>query len=352
MDPNFWKSRKVLVTGHTGFKGSWLCLWLKELGAEVIGYSLDAPTEPNLFTLADVSRNITSLNADIRDLKHLTAVAEKFNIEIIIHLAAQSLVRSGYENPVDTYSTNVMGTVNVLEVARLVESVKVVVNVTSDKCYENREWIWGYRENDRLGGRDPYSSSKGCSELVTTAYRNSYFNRQNVAVASVRAGNVIGGGDWATDRLVPDIVRTLIDGSSLMIRYPDAVRPWQHVLEPLSGYLLLAEKMWIKPDEYSDAWNFGPSNEDTNTVQWVVDEIQKNLGKPLEYTVNKTQDNHHETFCLRLDSSKACTLLDWHPKLHIKDAISWTIDWYKNYLDGRDMHAFTLKQISQYGDIV
>lgn len=352
MASNFWKSKKVLVTGHTGFKGSWLCLWLTELGAEVIGYSLEAPTEPNLFSLADVSRSITSLYGDVRDLKDLTKVAEKYSIDIIIHLAAQSLVNLGYDNPVDTYSTNVMGTVNVLESARQVKSVKVVVNVTSDKCYENKESLWGYRENDRLGGRDPYSNSKGCAELVTTAYRSSYFDDQNVAVATARAGNVIGGGDWATDRLIPDVVRCMTCRNELVIRHPDAVRPWQHVLEPLSGYLLLAEKMSNCPGDYNGAWNFGPTIEDTNTVQWVLGEIQNNLDHPLKYKVDRSPHNHKETFCLKLDSSKASTLLGWNPRLRINDAINWTIDWYKNYINGQDMHEFTLNQIRHYGGLV
>jgi len=280
INPVFWKSKKVLITGHTGFKGSWLALWLQNLGANVTGYSLQPPTNPNLFEIAHVADKMNSIIGDVRDLKHLISCFAENRPEIIIHMAAQSLVRTSYDDPVETYSTNVMGTVNVLEAVRHTDSVKVIIIVTSDKCYENKEWLWGYRENEPMGGHDPYSNSKGCAELVTSAYRNSYFHvKSSVAVASTRAGNVIGGGDWAQDRLIPDIVNAFMEKRPVMIRNPNAIRPWQHVLEPLHGYLMLAERLWDKGHTFAEGWNFGPNEQDAKPVSYVVERLAQLWGK-------------------------------------------------------------------------
>lgn len=275
---NFWEGKRVLLTGHTGFKGGWLSLWLQSLGANVTGYALLPPTQPSLYEVARVGDGMYSHIADIRDLDRLVAVMRETRPEIVIHMAAQPLVRYSYVNPVETYATNVMGTVNLLEAVRQVGGVRVVVNVTSDKCYENREWIWGYREHDPMGGYDPYSSSKGCAELVAAAYRNSFFNPEafgthGVALASVRAGNVIGGGDWAEDRLIPDFMRAIMAGRAVVIRSPHAIRPWQHVLEPLSGYLLLAQHLWTDGPAFAEGWNFGPVDEDAKPVEWIVEQL-------------------------------------------------------------------------------
>lgn len=352
MNDNIWQSRKVLVTGHTGFKGSWLCLWLAEMGADVIGYSQPPPTEPNLFTLAKVESGITSLIGDVRSLEELNSVVRKYNVEIIIHLAAQSLVRTGYQQPVETYSTNVMGTVNVMEVARTVESVKVVLNVTSDKCYENRELSRGYAEGDSLGGADPYSNSKACSEFVTMAYRKSYFEDNKVAVASARAGNVIGGGDWAKDRLIPDIVRALSEKKPVTIRHPDAIRPWQFVLDPLCGYIKLIEKMWLDQGGFNEPWNFGPASSDAKSVGWLLEMIEKNFEQSLDWSVDELASTQHETGCLMLDSTRARDKLGWSPKLKIDEAISWTVEWYRRYFRKDDIRKFTLNQIREYAEIL
>ncbi len=287
VSPAFWKGKRVLVTGHTGFKGSWLSLWLQSMDAQVVGYALAPPTNPSLFEVAEVAKGMTSIIGDIRDLEHLRRVFAEHKPEIVIHMAAQPLVRYSYIEPVETYSTNVMGTVNLLEAVRSTGSVKAVVNVTSDKCYENREWVWGYRENEAMGGYDPYSNSKGCAELVTSAYRNSYFHPEKygthgVAIASGRAGNVIGGGDWAGDRLIPDIVRAIMQGKPVNIRSPHAIRPWQHVLEPLSGYLVLAQKLYEEGAAYAEGWNFGPNDEDAKPVQWIVEKLTQGLGRGCE----------------------------------------------------------------------
>ena len=276
MNHSFWNGKRVLMTGHTGFKGSWLSLWLQSMDAQVVGYALAPPTDPSMFEVAEIGKGMLSIIGDIRDLKHLRAVFAEHKPEIVIHMAAQPLVRYSYIEPVETYSTNVMGTVNLLEVVRNTGSVKAVMNVTSDKCYENREWAWGYRENEAMGGYDPYSSSKGCAELVTAAYRNSYFHpekyqQHGVAIASARAGNVIGGGDWAGDRLIPDILRAITEGKAVNIRNPYAIRPWQHVLEPLYGYLQLAQKLYEEGTAYAEGWNFGPNDENAKPVQWIVE---------------------------------------------------------------------------------
>ena len=340
------------MTGHTGFKGSWLSLWLQSMGSEVVGYALAPPTNPSLFEVAEVGKGMTTIIGDIRDLKHLRTVFAEHRPEFVIHMAAQSLVRYSYSEPVETYATNVMGTVNLLEAVRNTDSVKAVVNVTSDKCYENREWVWGYREHEAMGGYDPYSNSKGCAELVTAAYRNSYFNRaeygqHHVALASVRAGNVIGGGDWAEDRLIPDIMRAVTQGKPVHIRAPHAIRPWQHVLEPLHGYLLLAQKLYEEGAAYAEGWNFGPSDEDAKPVLWIVERLSKAWSEDANWVLDSS-DHQHEAQYLKLDSSKAKTRLDWHPKWHLEDSLNAIIEWHRAYRDGKDMHDITLEQIRDF----
>lgn len=348
----FWQGKRVLLTGHTGFKGSWLSLWLQTLGAQVTGYALAPPTNPSLFEVAKVGEGMTSVIGDIRDLAHLNEAFAEHKPEIVIHMAAQSLVRYSYIEPVETYSTNVMGTVNLLEAVRGTNGMKAVVNVTSDKCYENREWVWGYRENEAMGGYDPYSNSKGCAELITAAYRNSYFHPEKykthgVAVASARAGNVIGGGDWAEDRLIPDIMRAITRGEPVNIRNPHAIRPWQHVLEPLSGYLLLAQKLYEEGAAYADGWNFGPNDEDAKPVQWIVEKLTKVWGEDASWTLDGG-DHPHEAHYLKLDCSKAKARLDWHPRWHLEDTLSAIIDWHRAYRGGKDMREATIRQINAY----
>lgn len=352
VNPTFWQGKKVLVTGHTGFKGSWLSLWLQSMGANVVGYALAPPTNPSLFEVAEVGNGMTSIIGDIRDLDKLQAVFAEHQPEIVIHMAAQPLVRYSYQNPVETYSTNVMGTVNVLEAVRNIPGVKSVVNITTDKCYENREWVWGYRENEPMGGYDPYSNSKGCAELVTSAYRNSYFHpdkykEHGVALASARAGNVIGGGDWAEDRLIPDIIRAITQGKPVNIRNPHATRPWQHVLEPLSGYLLLAQKLYEEGASYAEGWNFGPNDEDAKPVQWIVDNLTKTWGEGASWAL-EGGDHPHEAHYLKLDCSKAKARLNWIPKWHLDEALDRIVNWQKQYQQGADMKAVTLKQIQHY----
>lgn len=354
MNAEFWKGKCVLLTGHTGFKGSWLSLWLQSMGAQVVGYACAPPTNPSLFEVAEVGKGMSSIVGDIRDLKRLCAAFAEHKPEIVIHMAAQSLVRYSYIEPVETYSTNVMGIVNLLEAVRGTDSVKAVVNVTSDKCYENREWMWGYREHEVMGGYDPYSNSKGCAELVTAAYRNSYFHpkkykEHGVALASGRAGNVIGGGDWADDRLIPDIMRAITQGKSVNIRNPHAIRPWQHVLEPLSGYLLLAQKLYEEGAAYSEGWNFGPNDEDAKPVQWLVERLTKFWGAGASWVLNEG-DQPHEAHYLKLDCSKAKARLNWYPRWHLDDALHAIVDWYQAYLAGKDMHELTLRQIGAYND--
>jgi CDP-glucose 4,6-dehydratase len=331
-----FKDKTVLVTGHTGFKGSWLSIWLRELGANVIGYALEPYTENDNFVVARMENKIRSKIGDIRDYDKLKEVFDEYQPEIVFHLAAQPLVRLSYEQPKLTYDTNVGGTVNLLECCRLTQSVKVIINVTSDKCYENREWIWGYRENDPLGGHDPYSSSKGCSEIITSAYRGS----------SVRAGNVIGGGDWREDRLVPDCIRALRNNEPVGIRSPESVRPWQHVLEPLSGYLLLASKMYEEGERYSGAWNFGPDHSSIITVRELVKRVigYWGNGQYKDLSEGLTQEPH-EAKSLILDISKAVNLLNWWPILDLDEAIEYTVNWYKASAVGYD---FCVSQISDY----
>ena len=345
--PAFWVGRRVFLTGHTGFKGSWLSLWLQELGASVTGFSLSPPTNPSLFQVARVGDGMRSLTGDIRDLEALRTALSSSNPEVIIHMAAQSLVRYSYDNPVETYSTNVLGTVHVLEAARQVPSVRAIVNVTSDKCYENREWVWGYRENESMGGFDPYSSSKGCSELVTSAYRRSFMHQARIGLASARAGNVIGGGDWSTDRLIPDILRSIETRKTVLIRSPKSIRPWQHVLEPLRGYLLLAEKLYEGIDNFSDGWNFGPAEEDAKPVEWIVNELTKLWGDGSKWEKDSSE-HPHEAGYLRLDCSKAHSLLGWKPRWTLIQALKAIVDWQSAYLGGTDMKSYSIEQIRYY----
>ena len=355
MNRAFWKGKKVLVTGHTGFKGSWLSLWLQSMGADVTGYALAPPTQPCLFDILNVAQGITSIRADVRNLEQLEAVIVEHEPEIIFHLAAQPLVRHSYEHPVETYSTNVMGTVNVLEAVRRSESVRVVVSITSDKCYENKEWLWGYREDERLAGRDPYSSSKSCAELVISTYRRSYFapdahEHHGVGLASTRAGNVIGGGDWAKDRLIPDIVNALIENRPVVIRSPNAIRPWQHVLEPLNGYLRLAEKLWTHGPQFAQAWNFGPNSGDAKTVSWIVNYLTGFWGEGASWELDSAQHPHEDNY-LKLDCSKAKSLLGWAPKLRLSTTLEWIVEWYRAYQQNEDMCSLTQAQIARFEDI-
>jgi CDP-glucose 4,6-dehydratase len=352
MNREFWKGKRVFLTGHTGFKGSWLALWLQALGAETIGYSLPPPTHPSLYELAQVSKGMTSITGDVRDFELLKRVIGAKHPEIVIHLAAQSVVRYSYEEPLETYSTNVMGTVNLLEAIRQLGLPCVVVNVTSDKCYENKNWVWGYRENETLGGRDPYSNSKACAELVTTAFRESYFRgdssaRPRVVVASGRAGNVIGGGDWTKDQLVPDIMRAFLSGCPVLIRNPNAVRPWQFVLEPLHGYLLLAENLWNHGLEFEGGWNFGPHEEDTQPVSWIVQKISTLWGNGSRWEADQGMHPHEEQ-TLKLDISKATSRLEWVPRMHLSSALEWVVEWYKAYQGTQNLIEITHNQIARY----
>lgn len=352
VDRAFWHGKRVLVTGHTGFKGSWLCLWLQQLGADVTGYALAPPTAPSLFEVANVGASMRSVIGDIRDLDRLASALHVHRPEIVIHMAAQPLVRRSYEAPLETYSTNLMGTVNLLEAVRRTDFARAVVNVTSDKCYENREWMWGYRENDRIGGFDPYSNSKACAELITASYRDSFFNatdfaQHRVALASARAGNVIGGGDWAQDRLIPDIVRSLSAGEPVAIRNPAAMRPWQHVLEPLGGYLKLAQALYTDGPRYAGAWNFAPDDADTRPVQWIVERFSSQWGSHAGWRA-QSGDARHETNVLRLDSSKARELLGWRPRWQLAQTIDRIVEWHQAFIGRADMHRLSHAQIRAY----
>lgn len=352
INKTFWKGKKVLITGHTGFKGSWLSLWLQNMGAHIIGYSLPPQTKPNIFEVANVSAGMESIIGDIRDVERVTAVFSKYQPEIIIHMAAQSLVRYSYCNPAETYATNVMGTVNILEAVRQIKCAKVVIVVTSDKCYENKEWVWGYRENDPMGGHDPYSSSKGCAELVTSAYRSSFFPAKDykshgVAVSSVRAGNVIGGGDWSEDRLIPDVMKAFMDKRVAKIRNPNSVRPWQYVLEPLRGYLGLAERLWVDGSEFAEAWNFGPKGDYVHPVSWIVAYLSACWGEGARWELDSTPQPHEAKY-LKLDCSKAQSLLRWEPRLELSTTLQWIVAWYRGYLQKKDMRNFTEAEISLY----
>lgn len=352
MEIDFWKSRRVFITGHTGFKGSWLAFWLISMGADVCGFGLEPASKPNLYEALKLNRELKSTIADVRNLESVDAAMHNFKPDVVIHMAAQSLVRFSYRNPVETYATNVMGTVHVLNTVRQTPSVRAVVCVTSDKCYENREWVWPYREDEAMGGYDPYSSSKGCAELITAAYRRSFFDpnqfaMHQVAVGSGRAGNVIGGGDWSEDRLIPDIVRAFEKGDIATIRNPDAIRPWQHVLEPLSGYLTLAERLWRDGSAFGDAWNFGPFDSDARPVRYVVSTMSKLWGDKASWQVAE-EEKLHEAHLLRLDSSKARTKLGWRPRWTLENALEKTAQWYRAYYDGQDARSQTASQIKDY----
>jgi len=352
MNLNFWRKKRVFLTGHTGFKGSWLSLWLQSVGAEVTGFSLPPPSMPSLFEQARVADGMRSIIGDIRDPISLREALLASRAEIVIHMAAQPIVREAYKNPPETYATNVMGVVNLFESVRAAKGVRTVLNITTDKCYQNREWLWGYRENEALGGDDPYSSSKGCAELVTAAYRASFFNpgdypNHGIAVATARAGNVIGGGDWAVDRLIPDIIRSFSSGEQVLIRSPHATRPWQHVLEPLWGYLQLSEKLYTDGPKYSEAWNFGPNDPDAKTVAWVATQLVKLWGDRASWRIDKGPHPHEANF-LKLDSSKARSLLSWEPKLDIRQALGWVVEWNKGLQSGTNAHELTSRQIQNY----
>ena len=347
MNQSFWNGKRVFLTGHTGFKGGWLSLWLAELGAQVYGYALEPPTKPSFFTTTCLERRMTaSLISDIREAEALDQAMQTARPEVVFHLAAQPLVRHAYSNPVETYTVNVMGTVNLLEAVRCTPGVKAVVIITTDKCYENREWPWPYREDDSLGGLDPYSSSKACVELVASTWRRAYLQGAGIRLASARAGNVIGGGDWAADRLVPDFLRALDAGRPLVVRSPTATRPWQHVLEPLAGYLLLARKLYTEGGPWAEAWNFGPDESDARTVQWIVETLCSRVAGARWQ--RETSPQPHEAHTLRLDSSKARLSLGWRPRWNLERALQATMDWHDAWKAGTDMDAYSRKQIRDY----
>lgn len=352
LDRSFWRGRKVFLTGHTGFKGSWLSLWLDTLGAKVTGYALDPPTKPNLFEQANLSGRIRSICADIRDFDRLKTALAECNADVVIHMAAQSVVRRGYEDPIETYSSNVMGTVHLLEALRQLQRPCALVNVTSDKCYSNREWVWGYRENEPMGGRDPYSNSKGCAELVTTAYRELFFppalfDRHGIALASARAGNAIGGGDWTRDQLIPDLMRAFLSSRTCLIRNPSAIRPWQFVLEPLHGYLMLAEHLTGEASRFACGWNFGPAETDARPVSWLADELVRSWGEGASWSREAGMHPPEANF-LKLDASKARADLNWRPVLPLHQALGWIVEWYRGFQNGADLELLTRTQIERY----
>jgi CDP-glucose 4,6-dehydratase len=352
MNTEFWKNKTVLITGHTGFKGSWLSLWLQERGVHLVGYALPPPTTPSFFEIGEISQKMISLNGDVRDLEQIISVLKKYEPQIVIHMAAQPIVRYSYRHPHETYDTNVMGTVNVLEAVRQTKSARTVLIITSDKCYQNKEWAWGYRETEPMGGHDPYSSSKACAELITAAYRQSFFGRENqsddeVFLASARAGNVIGGGDWGADRLIPDVIRAVMNNSDVVIRNPNAIRPWQFVLEPLNGYLSLIENLWEHGNQFADGWNFGPPDHDCKPVSWILNKLNMVWDGDIPWELDRLENPHEASF-LKLDSSKARSLLRWSSKLDVAEAISWVAEWYQGYFDGLPMRELSCKQISQY----
>ncbi|EFI35297.1 CDP-glucose 4,6-dehydratase [Desulfonatronospira thiodismutans ASO3-1] len=348
MNTKFWDSKRVLITGNTGFKGSWLTLLLQSLGAEVIGFSLPPPTEPSLFELSRADHGIVMVYGDIRNRSVVQETMDRYRPQIVMHLAAQSLVRASYENPVETYDINLMGTVHILDAMRNTPGIKAAVMVTSDKCYENQEQDRPYREEDPMGGYDPYSSSKGCDELIISAYRRSYFSNNNTALASVRAGNVVGGGDWAKDRLVVDAMQAFMHGKPLVLRNPDAVRPWQHVLDPLYGYLMLAEKMWEHGASYASAWNFGPGRESSQSVSQLANMLCRFWGNGACWVSDKVPSDQHEANLLLLDARKAEMNLDWYPQMDAATSLAWTVEWYRAYSKGADMREFTLQQLSDF----
>ncbi len=350
VNPAFWKNKKVYLTGHTGFKGSWMSLWLQQMGAIVKGYSLVPCTEPSLFEVASVAVGMQSEIGDIRNLEAVTNSMVAFDPEILIHMAAQPLVRLSYVEPVETYSTNVMGTIHVLEAARKCTNLKSIVAITTDKCYENKEWPWGYRENEPMGGHDPYSSSKGCCELLIASYRKSFFNTvTSPSLASVRAGNVIGGGDWSDDRLIPDILKAFEKSEPVIVRNPLSTRPWQHVLEPISGYLVLAEALYNQGDVYAEGWNFGPKDEDCQSVEKILNTMIKTWGEGASWQLD-TNNNPHEAGFLKLDCSKAGQLLKWQPKWHLEHTLTLIVQWHKAWLGKADMKKQCLKEIELYAN--
>jgi CDP-glucose 4,6-dehydratase len=346
IETSFWQGKRVFLTGHTGFKGSWLSLWLAEMGAIVKGYALNPPTNPSLYEEAKVAQKIESQIGDIRDFETLKTSMVEFNPDILIHMAAQPLVRLSYKEPIETYDTNVMGTAKVLEAGRNCPNLKAIVSVTTDKCYENKEWVWGYREDEPMGGYDPYSSSKGCAELVTSAYRRSFMQEQGIGLASARAGNVIGGGDWADDRLIPDILRAFEKNQPVVIRNPASTRPWQHVLEPLSGYLVLAQNLYQNPADYAEGWNFGPYEDDAKPVDWILNHMVQNWpGASWELDKNA---HPHEAGYLKLDISKAKSRLHWHPTWRLEQTLAKIILWHQAWLNKADMHQACLNEINEF----
>jgi CDP-glucose 4,6-dehydratase len=349
MDFQFWQGKKVLVTGHTGFKGGWLSLWLQKMGADVVGFSLPPATVPSLFHTANVGSGMKTVINDIRNMKALESAVREASPEIVFHLAAQALVRYSYQHPVETYNTNVMGTIHLLESLRNMPSIKAAVLITSDKCYENREWVWGYRESDPMGGYDPYSGSKGCAELAISSYRRSFFRESECStlIASTRAGNVIGGGDWGEDRLVPDLMTSILKDEPCNIRNPHAIRPWQHVLEPLRGYLMLAQNLYIGDSSYAQAWNFGPSDKDAQPVQLIADYLCRSWGGEASW-IRDNAEHPHEANYLKLDCSKAGRLLGWSPVLDLEESLDLIVQWFRAYRDGGDMKDITLDQIENY----
>lgn len=348
---NFYHGKKIFITGHTGFKGSWLSLWLHHMDAEVTGYALEPPTTPSIFKICNIESLVNSIHGDIRDLEALTSSMLNAKPDIVIHMAAQPLVRDSYKSPIETLETNVMGTANLLEAVRQCDDIKAVINITSDKCYKNNEWVWGYRENEAMGGHDPYSCSKACSELVTSAYRNSFFqpdSRQScTALATARAGNVIGGGDWATDRLVPDCVRALLNNKPILIRNPNAIRPWQHVLEPLYGYLLLGIKLYESGTPFAQGWNFGPHDDDARSVEWIVQKICTLWDNDASYHVDRGTHLHEANY-LKLDCSKAKMKLQWRPRWQLETALEKTMVWARAYQQKQNITEICLQQINEY----
>jgi CDP-glucose 4,6-dehydratase len=355
MEAAFWKDKRVLITGHTGFKGSWLSLWLQRKGTRVIGFALPPPTTPSFFEIGELASSMVSIEGDVRDLMHLVAVIENHKPEILIHMAAQSLVRYSYQHPLETYETNVMGTLNVLEAIRQTQTVRAALIITSDKCYKNDERAQGYRESDAMGGNDPYSSSKGCAELVTAAYCNSFLSEKEssepaISIASARAGNVIGGGDWSADRLIPDIVRAVINNKTLVIRNPNAIRPWQHVLEPLNGYLVLIENLWTQGSQFEGGWNFGPIDDDCKPVDWILKAMNNLWEGGIQWELD-TAENPSEASFLKVDSSKARNLLGWSTKLSVNQALCWVVRWYQGYLNKENMRRLSEEQIQRYEEL-
>ncbi|MGE0581060.1 MAG: CDP-glucose 4,6-dehydratase [Steroidobacteraceae bacterium] len=348
LQADFWKDKRVFVTGHTGFKGSWLCLWLRHLGAHVTGYALAPPSDPSLFELAGIGQRVHSIQGDVRDAAQLEQAIAADRPEIVIHMAAQSLVRYSYEHPVETFATNLLGSVHVMDAVRRAASVKAMVMVTSDKCYQNNEWVWGYREDERLGGHDPYSASKACAEIAVAAFQHSFFADERApAVASARAGNVIGGGDWALDRLVPDILRSLLKNEPTLIRKPQATRPWQHVLEPLHGYLVLAQHLYEKGKSYSGGWNFGPPEDSEKTVGWIIAKLYSLWGVDFDWRLDADPGPPESTF-LKLDASKARAQLGWRPLLNLDTTLDWIVRWTRRYEAGEDMAAVTVADIERF----